>query len=70
MRGLSGARIYRTRLDLFDKWYAQHGEDIKLSVSALGRLMEGVQGDSAYTRLAAAVGDTASHERSDTAETP
>jgi len=55
---LIGARIYRTRLDLFDRWYEQHGEDVKGSVAALGRLMKGVQGDSAYTRLARAVGDT------------
>jgi len=65
---LIGARIYRTRLDLFDKWYQQHGEDIKGSVSALGRLMEGVQGDSAYARLAAAVGDTVGALRGDTSE--
>jgi len=65
---LIGARIYRTRLDLFDKWYQQHGEDIKGSVSALGRLMQGVEGDSAYARLAAAVGDTLVTVRSDTSE--
>jgi predicted aminopeptidase len=66
---LVGARIYRTRLDLFDRWYEQHGEDIKGSVAALGTLMRGVQGDSAYTRLAAAVGDTtAAPVRSDTVE--
>jgi hypothetical protein len=65
---LVGALIYRTRLDLFDRWYAQHGEDIKGSVSALGKLMEGVSGDSAYTRLAAAVGDTVAPVRRDTAE--
>jgi predicted aminopeptidase len=55
---LIGARIYRTRLDLFDRWYEQHGRDVKGSVAALGRLMQGVQGDSAYARLAMAVGDT------------
>ena len=65
---LVGALIYRTRLDLFDRWYEQHGEDIKGSVSALGKLMEGVSGDSAYTRLAAAVGDTVAPVRRDTAE--
>src|SRR6185437_10332083 len=47
---LVGARIYRTRLDLFDRWYEQHNEDIRESVAALGRLMDGVQGDSAYAR--------------------
>jgi predicted aminopeptidase len=65
---LVGALIYRTRLDLFDRWYEQHGEDIKGSVSALGRLMEGVEGDSAYIRLAAAVGDTARVSPADTAK--
>jgi predicted aminopeptidase len=65
---LVGARIYRTRLDLFDRWYEQHGENIKGSVAALGTLMNGVPGDSAYTRLAAAVGDTAAPVRSDTVE--
>jgi len=65
---LVGALIYRTRLDLFDRWYQQHNEDIKGSVAALGRLMQDVPGDSAYARLAAAVGDTASVVRSDTVE--
>jgi predicted aminopeptidase len=55
---LIGARIYRTRLDLFDRWYEQHDRDVRGSVAALGRLMQGVQGDSAYSRLAAAVGDS------------
>jgi predicted aminopeptidase len=55
---LIGARIYRTRLDLFDKWYQQHDEDLPKSVAELGRLMQGVAGDSAYARLAAAVGDS------------
>jgi predicted aminopeptidase len=55
---LIGARIYRTRLDLFDRWYEAHGEDVRRSVAELGRLMEDVPGDSAYARLATAVGDT------------
>jgi hypothetical protein len=55
---LIGARIYRTRLDLFDRWYEEHGEDVRGSVAALGRLMEGVPGDSAYARLASALGDS------------
>jgi predicted aminopeptidase len=55
---LIGARIYRTRLDLFDRWFEQHGHDVRTSVAAMGRLMKGVEGDSAYTRLAAAVGDS------------
>ncbi|HEX2249481.1 MAG TPA: aminopeptidase [Gemmatimonadales bacterium] len=53
---LIGARIYRTRLDLFQQWYEQHGRDIGQSVRALEALMTGVQGDSAYHRLEKAVG--------------
>ena len=26
---LIGARIYRTRLDLFDRWFEQHGRDVR-----------------------------------------
>jgi predicted aminopeptidase len=55
---LVGARIYRTRLDLFDRWFEQHGRDVRVSVAALDTLMKDVPGDSAYARLAAAVGDT------------
>ena len=54
---LVGARIYRTRLDLFERWYQQHGQDIRRSVSALKELMAGAEGDSAYARLARAVGE-------------
>jgi predicted aminopeptidase len=57
---LIGARIYRTRLDLFDRWFERHGNDVRTSVAEMGSLMAGVSGDSAYARLAAAVGDTAS----------
>ena len=52
---LIGARIYRTRLDLFEGWYEQHGRDIRQSVSALKTLMAGAEGDSAYARLEKAV---------------
>ena len=55
---LIGALIYRTRLDLFERWYQLHGQDIRGSVAALGGLMKGVEGDSAYVRLGTAVGDT------------
>lgn len=55
---LISARIYRTRLDLFDRWFEQHGGDVRQSVRALGKLMEGVKGDSAYSRLGQAVGDS------------
>lgn len=55
---LIGARIYRTRLDLFDRWYENHGRDVSRSVSALDSLITGVEGDSAYARLGRAVGDS------------
>ena len=55
---LIGARIYRTRLDLFDRWYERHGADVRRSVAELDELMRDVSGDSAYARLAAAVGDS------------
>ena len=52
---LIGATIYRTRLELFDRWHLQHGGDVRRSVSALRDLMEGAEGDSAYARLEQAV---------------
>jgi hypothetical protein len=52
---LIGARIYRTRLDLFDRWYEGHDRDVGRTVSALKTLMEGAEGDSAYARLERAV---------------
>jgi predicted aminopeptidase len=55
---LIGSRIYRTRLDLFNRWFERHEGDVRRSVTELGRLMEGVEGDSAYSRLGQAVGDS------------
>ncbi|MFL5403049.1 MAG: aminopeptidase [Gemmatimonadales bacterium] len=55
---LIGARIYRTRLDLFDQWYRDHDQDVRRSVSDLKTLMQGAEGDSAYARLERAVGDS------------
>lgn len=52
---LIAARIYRTRLVLFEEWYQRHGADIQRAVASLDSLMSGVEGDSAYTRLAAAL---------------
>jgi predicted aminopeptidase len=52
---LIGARIYRTRLDLFDRWFERHGRDVRRSVSSLDSLMKGIEGDSAYARLEQAV---------------
>jgi predicted aminopeptidase len=58
---LIGARIYRTRLDLFERWYDQHDRDIRSSVGALKTLMAGVEGDSAYARLERAVDSRTPH---------
>jgi predicted aminopeptidase len=52
---LIGATIYRTRLDLFDRWFERHNHDVRESVSALEALMKGVEGDSAFARLERAV---------------
>jgi predicted aminopeptidase len=60
---LIGARIYRTRLDLFDRWYERHDRDVRSSVSTLKTLMAGVEGDSAYARLERAVEDSAGRSR-------
>jgi len=60
---LIGSRIYRTRLDLFDRWFERHGRDVRRSVSALEKLMDGVEGDSAYARLEQAVGDSSITEQ-------
>jgi predicted aminopeptidase len=48
---LIGATLYRTRLDLFDKWFDRHGRDVRRSVGGLEDLMKDVQGDSAFVRL-------------------
>jgi predicted aminopeptidase len=52
---LIAARIYRTRLDLFEGWYQRHGADIRAAVSSLDSLMAGAEGDSAFARLEAAL---------------
>jgi predicted aminopeptidase len=55
---LIGATIYRTHLDWFERWYEQHGRNIRSSVSGLKTLMAGAEGDSAFARLERAVGST------------
>jgi predicted aminopeptidase len=55
---LIGARIYRTRLDLFERWYERHDRDVRRSVGELKTLMEGAEGDSAYARLERAIADS------------
>ncbi len=52
---LVGALIYRTKLELFQQWYEQHGNNIAESVRALRELEAGAEGKEAYERLAAAV---------------
>ena len=52
------ARIYRTRLELFERWYDEHGRDIRVSVASLDTLMRDAVGDSAFARLGRAVGDS------------
>jgi predicted aminopeptidase len=51
---LIGSTIYRTRLDLFDKWFDRHDHDVRESVGSLRALMEGVAGDSAFVKLESA----------------
>lgn len=48
---LVGVLLYRTHLDWFDTWFAAHGNDVARSVAALRTLMEGADGDDAFTRL-------------------
>jgi len=55
------ARIYRTRLDLLERWYQAHDRDIARSVAELKTLMHGAEGDSAEARLAGAVGGATPH---------
>jgi predicted aminopeptidase len=52
---LIGATLYRTRLDLFDRWFERHGRDVRESVSGLQELMQGADGDTAFVRLERAV---------------
>ena len=49
------ARIYRTRLDLFDRWYQKEGRDVKQAVKDLKAQLDGVTGDSAFAVLEQAV---------------
>jgi predicted aminopeptidase len=42
------ARIYRDRLHLFETWYQRSGGRVDSAVASLKRLVESVEGDSAY----------------------
>ncbi len=57
---LVGIRLYRTELDLFEAWHQRHGEDVAAAVAALGRLVDGAEGDeAAFARLRSALGRVA-----------
>lgn len=56
---LVGVRIYRTRLDWFERWYQRHGASVRRSVAALRELTRGLTGDSAFARLERALADSA-----------
>jgi predicted aminopeptidase len=45
------ARIYRDRLHLFEEWFQRSGGRVDSAVASLNRLVEGVEGDSAYAAL-------------------
>ena len=48
---LISARIYRTDLDLFERWYQSQGADIRVAITGLDTLMRGAEGDEAFERL-------------------
>jgi len=50
------ARLYRTRLDLFEGWFQREGADVRRAVAALRTLVDGAEGEDAYARLEAALG--------------
>ncbi len=52
---LIAARIYRTRSALFEEWFQQQGGNIQLAVERLQPVVAGVQGDSVWARLEAAL---------------
>jgi len=52
---LIAARIYRARSALFEEWYLQNDGDIRLAVERLRPVVAGVEGDSAWVRLEAAL---------------
>ena len=52
---LVGVLIYRTHLDWFEQWHQSKNGDVREGVASLKTLMTGVSGDSAFTRLEAAL---------------
>jgi predicted aminopeptidase len=68
---LIGALIYRTHLDWFDRWYREHGADVRASVGALERLEAGAVGDTvAFGRLERALADSGAAGAPDPAGRP
>jgi predicted aminopeptidase len=55
---LIAARIYRDRLDWFERWYQEEGGDIAKAVADLRTMLDDVEGDSAFARLGARLGET------------
>ncbi len=53
---LIGVQIYRTNLDLFDRFDRASGQNIGRTVAGLAELVGGVEGDSAFGRLRERVG--------------
>ncbi|MDH5282471.1 MAG: aminopeptidase [Gemmatimonadota bacterium] len=62
---LIAARIYRTRLDLFERWYQSHGADIRLAIAAMDSLQQGAEGDQAFERMRRALDGSPASESGD-----
>ena len=45
------ARIYRTRLELFEAWFERHGRDVAAAVRRLAALEADAEGEDAFRRL-------------------
>jgi predicted aminopeptidase len=52
---LLGVRLYRTHLDLFNRWGMKYDNKLAVAVPALKGLMEGAEGAKAFQRLQAAL---------------
>lgn len=57
---LIGVRIYRTHLDWFEAWFQRHDADVARAVQALRELLDGAQGDDAFSRLEHALAEPGS----------
>lgn len=52
---LLGVRLYRTDLELFDRWLWEHDDDLAVAIHALRQLLDGVEGREAFALLRATV---------------